>query len=62
MFDLAQPTVSNHVKVLREAGVVTGRRRGTRVELELQEEAANELLDELKSLLNRSGVPGGRAG
>ena len=61
VFDLAQPTVSNHVKVLREAGVVTGTRRGTRVELELRADAANELLDELRSLLNRSPAPGGRA-
>jgi len=27
--DLAQPTVSHHLRVLREAGVVRGERRGT---------------------------------
>ena len=52
LFDLAQPTVSNHVKVLREAGIVGGRRRGTRLELELRTDAANEMLDEVKRLLN----------
>lgn len=28
---LSQPTVSHHLKVLREAGVVTGERRGTNI-------------------------------
>ncbi len=53
-FDLAQPTVSNHVRVLREAGVVTGVRRGTRLDLEVCTDAGNDLLDELKALLNES--------
>ncbi|HLN04911.1 MAG TPA: metalloregulator ArsR/SmtB family transcription factor [Acidimicrobiales bacterium] len=54
-FDLAQPTVSNHVKVLREAGIVTGARRGTRLELVVRKDAGNELLDELKALMDPSG-------
>ncbi|HWD06183.1 MAG TPA: metalloregulator ArsR/SmtB family transcription factor [Amycolatopsis sp.] len=28
-FDLAQPTISHHLKLLREAGLITGQRRGT---------------------------------
>jgi ArsR family transcriptional regulator len=28
-FDLTQPTISHHLKVLREAGVITSERRGT---------------------------------
>lgn len=28
-FDLSGPTISHHLKVLREAGVITGERRGT---------------------------------
>jgi ArsR family transcriptional regulator len=28
-FDLSQPTVSHHLKILREAGLVESRRRGT---------------------------------
>jgi ArsR family transcriptional regulator len=28
-FDLAQPTISHHLKVLREAGLVNSERRGT---------------------------------
>ncbi len=54
-FDLAQPTVSNHVKVLREAGVVTASRRGNRLELEVRKDAGNELFDELKALMDRAG-------
>jgi ArsR family transcriptional regulator len=28
-FELSQPTISHHLKILREAGLVTGERRGT---------------------------------
>ena len=28
-FDLTQPTVSRHLKILREAGIIDGERRGT---------------------------------
>ena len=28
-FDLTQPTISHHLKVLREAGIIDGERRGT---------------------------------
>ena len=28
-FDLTQPTISHHLKVLREAGIITSQRRGT---------------------------------
>ena len=50
-FDLAQPTVSNHVKILREAGVVVSSRRGSRVELEVRKDAGNELLEDVKALM-----------
>jgi ArsR family transcriptional regulator, arsenate/arsenite/antimonite-responsive transcriptional repressor len=29
VFDLSGPTISHHLKVLREAGLITGQRRGT---------------------------------
>ncbi|MDL5159974.1 ArsR/SmtB family transcription factor [Actinomycetospora termitidis] len=29
VFDLSGPTISHHLKVLREAGLITGERRGT---------------------------------
>ncbi|MGO8882368.1 MAG: ArsR/SmtB family transcription factor [Streptosporangiaceae bacterium] len=28
-FDLSQPTISHHLKILREAGIIDGERRGT---------------------------------
>jgi ArsR family transcriptional regulator, arsenate/arsenite/antimonite-responsive transcriptional repressor len=28
-FDLTQPTISHHLKVLRDAGIIDGERRGT---------------------------------
>jgi ArsR family transcriptional regulator, arsenate/arsenite/antimonite-responsive transcriptional repressor len=38
--DVSQPTVSHHLRVLREAGWVTSERRGTWVYYRLQPEAA----------------------
>ena len=37
---VSQPTVSHHLKVLREAGVVTGERRGTWIYYRLEPKAA----------------------
>jgi ArsR family transcriptional regulator len=31
VFDVSQPTISQHLRVLREAGLVTTRRRGTQI-------------------------------
>lgn len=49
-FGLAQPTVSNHVKVLREAGLVDSERRGTRRELVVDRDGLAAVLDELGRL------------
>jgi ArsR family transcriptional regulator len=46
-FDLAQPTVSAHVKQLRQAGLVTATRRGTRLELSVDSSALQSLAREL---------------
>ena len=35
-FDLSQPTISHHLKVLREAGIITSERRGTWVYYRLE--------------------------
>ena len=40
---LSQPTVSHHLKVLREAGLVTGERRGTWVHYSLVPGALTDL-------------------
>lgn len=41
--DVAQPTVSHHLKVLREAGWVDGERRGTWIYYRLRPDAAARL-------------------
>jgi ArsR family transcriptional regulator len=57
-FDLAQPTVSNHLKILREAGIVSGTRSGNRLLVEVRTDAVDELLGDLKALLEHRGRQG----
>jgi ArsR family transcriptional regulator len=54
-FDLTGPTISHHLKVLREAGLVEGDRRGTWVYYRLVPQA----LEQLGGLLDVGGVPVG---
>ena len=42
-FNLTQPTISHHLKVLREAGLVSSERRGTWVYYRLHPEALTRL-------------------
>jgi ArsR family transcriptional regulator, arsenate/arsenite/antimonite-responsive transcriptional repressor len=49
--DVSQPTVSHHLKVLRDAGWVTAERRGTWVYYSLRGEAATRLAALVGSLL-----------
>ena len=42
-FDLAQPTISHHLKVLRDAGLVESSRRGTWAYYRVVPEAVQEL-------------------
>jgi ArsR family transcriptional regulator len=51
-FDLTQPTISHHLKVLREAGLIDGERRGTWVYYRLLPAA----LERMAAVLS---VPGG---
>jgi ArsR family transcriptional regulator len=52
--DVAQPTVSHHLKVLREAGWIEGERRGTWIWYSLRPAA----LDRFRSLAGGLGSPG----
>ncbi|HNP56456.1 MAG TPA: metalloregulator ArsR/SmtB family transcription factor [Gordonia sp. (in: high G+C Gram-positive bacteria)] len=54
VFDLAQPTISHHLKVLREAGLVECERRGTWVYYRVIPAA----LQQLSSLLSESAADG----
>ena len=48
--EVAQPIISHHLKVLREAGVVTTTRRGTSIRYRLHPEAMARLAALLSSL------------
>jgi DNA-binding transcriptional ArsR family regulator len=50
-FDLAQPTVSAHVKQLRDAGLISATRRGARLELSVNLEALQAIASELSTLV-----------
>ena len=52
--DVGQPTVSHHLRVLREAGVVTSDRRGQWIFYRLAPDAANRL-----GAIAGSLIPGG---
>jgi ArsR family transcriptional regulator len=42
-FDLSQPTISHHLKVLRDAGLVRSTRRGTWAYYRLEQDAVRQL-------------------
>jgi ArsR family transcriptional regulator len=46
-FDLTGPTISHHLKVLREAGLISGERRGTWVYYRADRDALRRLSDVL---------------
>ena len=53
VFAVSQPTVSQHLKVLREAGLVHSRRRGTQICYSIEPgglRAMEEILEELSSM------------
>jgi ArsR family transcriptional regulator, cadmium/lead-responsive transcriptional repressor len=56
-FSLAQPTVSNHVKLLRDAGLVIDVRQGTRRSLVVQNDVVEELITNLHETLSDRGHP-----
>jgi ArsR family transcriptional regulator len=53
-FELSQPTVSHHLRVLREAGLVEAERRGTFAYYLLADEAA----ERLRSVFMPAAQPG----
>jgi len=59
LFRLAQPTVSMHVKVLRENGLVLSRREAGRMRLSADPEAVESLLREVRdAVLQKAGTSG----
>lgn len=52
-FDLAQPTVSRHLEILKNAGIITAQRRGNQIIYSLDLSVAEEIVVEITSLLGR---------
>jgi ArsR family transcriptional regulator len=50
VFSVSQPTISQHLKVLREAGLVRTRRRGTQICYSIDNDALRTLRDEIAAL------------
>lgn len=57
-FDLGQPTISHHLKVLRDAGLVTWEKRGLWVYYSLDRSAFEEVTSYLNDLLSASQLAG----
>ncbi|MDQ3553844.1 MAG: metalloregulator ArsR/SmtB family transcription factor [Chloroflexota bacterium] len=57
--DVSQPTISHHLKVLREAGVIAGERRGTWIFYRLQPAAARRLERLAATISAGAGVAAG---
>jgi ArsR family transcriptional regulator, arsenate/arsenite/antimonite-responsive transcriptional repressor len=62
-FDVSQPTISAHLKVLREAGLVTTQRNGTTICYSIVPGRLGELGEQITRMAATaidSGVPGSR--
>src|SRR3990172_12533906 len=55
--DVSQPTVSHHLRVLREAGIVTSERRGSWIWYRLAPEAAGRLAEIARGLVPGDLIP-----
>lgn len=55
--DVGQPTVSHHLKVLREAGLVTSERRGAWIHYRLAPEVAERLVAIAQGLMSGPLIP-----
>ncbi len=55
-FDVSGPTISHHLKVLREAGLITGERRGTWIYYRAQPGTVQQLAAVLDSSPGQAGA------
>ena len=55
-FTLSQPTISHHLRLLREAGLVDSERRGTWIYYAVRREGVEPLNSFVKSIICDSGV------
>jgi DNA-binding transcriptional ArsR family regulator len=56
-FSVSQPTISEHLRVLREAGLVQTRRDGTKICYSTDAEGVREALAGIERLLPLANVP-----
>ncbi len=54
---LAQPTVSHHIKVLQDAGLIRARREGRHLRIQLNAAALQRFCRSLSELVPTSSVP-----
>jgi ArsR family transcriptional regulator, arsenate/arsenite/antimonite-responsive transcriptional repressor len=54
-FEITQPTLSYHMKILTESGIVTGRREGAWMHYSLNRECVKALIDYFNVLLEVEG-------
>lgn len=54
---VSEAAVSQHLKVLKEAGLVEGEKRGYWMHYSVQQESLNQVIFELDRLARRSGAP-----
>ena len=52
-FPIAQPTVSPHLEVLKNAGIITSQRRGNQIVYSLDLSMVQEMMVEIMALLGR---------
>ena len=52
-FDIAQPSVSRHLEVLKDAGIITSRRQANQVIFSLNLSMVQEMIMEVMELLGR---------
>lgn len=57
-FEVSQPTISAHLKALREAGLVTAQRRGTTICYSLSRDQLAQLADRLRGMAATAPVVG----
>ncbi|PWK89511.1 ArsR family transcriptional regulator [Lentzea atacamensis] len=55
-FDLSQPTISHHLKLLRQAGLVDSERRGTWVYYRIRPETTDRLAEVLAEVSSSQSV------
>ena len=61
-FDLSQPTISHHLKVLRDAGLVTAERRGVWIYYQADSDRLVQLVGTIDALAGKTDVRVMRSG